>query len=206
MAPRKNSACTWHRTPEANVGSSKAGFSIQGGGLRVGGRKSWGCFASSRLRCQSADLFPERNLRRLGNQLADPRQHGLQIGLLQVLIEVCFAGPVFVKEEERGVVRRLVQVVIKAPGILAAGGQQREQFLPDQASLARLGFELCDHSKRFCGHRGQSSRQRALPGNALLAPANPQRDRAWSRRAPGRPPNAPAVVLDSGLATGRRLS
>ena len=81
--------------------------------------------------------------------MRDARQHGLEIGLLEMLIEERLAGPVLVEEEERRIVQRLVKVVVEAPGILAARVHQGEQFLPDQPFLARLGFDLRDHGKRF---------------------------------------------------------
>jgi len=112
------------------------------------------------------DLLPKCDLGRLGGQLANSGQHRLQIWLLQMPLQMGLAGPVLVEEEQRGIIQRLMQVVIQAPVILAARGDQGEQFLPDLAFLPRLGFELGNYRKRFSVHGVRSSRGRPPVGNA----------------------------------------
>src|ERR1035438_4590313 len=76
-----------------------------GSRLRVEGCDFRPGFATSRLGCWSPDLFPKRDLRWFGDQLAEPGQHRLQLRLLQVPIQMGFAGPVLVEQERRGVIQ-----------------------------------------------------------------------------------------------------
>src|ERR1035437_10327776 len=93
-----------------------------------------------------------------------------------------FAGPVLVEQEHRWVIHRLVQVVIEAPGILAARGNQRQQFLPHLAFLPRLGFDLRSYSKRFVVHGGRSSRRRTQADNEEFCNTVRLRDRVRTGR------------------------
>ena len=104
----------------------------------------------------SANLFPQRNLRRLGHQLAHPRQHRPQLRLLQMSVQVRLALPILVEEEPARMLHLLVEIIVDAPGVLAARPDQREQFPAHLRLLPGLSFELRNHRKRFAIHSAPS--------------------------------------------------
>ena len=87
-------------------------------------------------------IFFQRLIWGLGDTWAQPRQHGLHLGLLHVLLQMRPGDPVFVKQEERMVVQGLVEVIVQTTHMLAARGDQRQQFLPDLAFFVWLRFDL----------------------------------------------------------------
>ena len=48
----------------------------------------------------------------------------MEIGLLQMRIKVSFAGPVLVKHEDRGIIECLVEIIVDAPRVFAAGSNE----------------------------------------------------------------------------------
>ena len=118
----------------------------------------------ARAGSSSADLLPKCDLGWLGDNWAKPRQHGLHIRLLHVLLQVRLGDPVFVKQEERMVIQGLVEVLIQTPGVLAARGDEGQQFMPDLAFLARLRFDLRGDGERIGVHYSQISGRRMASG------------------------------------------
>jgi len=100
-----------------------------------------------------ADLLPQNNLRDVSQQRRNFGQHALHVRLLQVLVQMRFALPVFAKEKIARTIQRLVQIVIDAPGIFAARGKQREQLSTDFRFPAGSRFDCRLDSDGLSTHK-----------------------------------------------------
>jgi hypothetical protein len=73
------------------------------------------------------NTFPDFDFRKGNAEFVDAGQELFDVRALQVNIECRFARPVFVKQKLRGIVRRLMQIVIQTAGFLAGGRQQPKE-------------------------------------------------------------------------------
>ncbi len=63
-----------------------------------------------------------------------------------MFVERLLVGPIFMKEEVRWVVERLVHVVVDAASLKASGREQLRQHLLDLRFFARLGLDSSNNS------------------------------------------------------------
>jgi len=103
----------------------------------------------------SAEAFPEGDLRRLRTELADARQELLDVGALQVGVEVSLAGPVFVEEKPARLADGLVKIVVQAAGLQASGRKETRQRGAQGGFLAGAGLKCGDDGEGFVFHAGQ---------------------------------------------------
>src|SRR3990170_1774397 len=89
--------------------------------------------ASRRVRPSILDLTPQRDVGRLGEKIGRDRAERIDMGRGEMGVEIGLAHPVLMENEEPGIVRRDVQVVIEAT-LLAAGrradGKERPRAKP----------------------------------------------------------------------------
>ncbi len=95
---------------------------------------------------RSSDFIPQRDLRRFGDELSQPRERRLQVRFLHVRIPERFGGPVLVEKERARLLGRFVHVVIQAAGILAARRYQTQQLFSQLGFFAGGGLGLGNNS------------------------------------------------------------
>jgi hypothetical protein len=67
-------------------------------------------------------------------------------------IEISFAGPILVEHEQHGIIYRLVEIVIEAPGVFPAWLNQGKKFSTNLGFFSGRRFDISEDRNRFRIH------------------------------------------------------